>query len=198
MENFRHELGKKEYAIEPKTADFSFNEHLGKALLAALYYIFVYIPFILPFKIWGKAASRISAVWDSKSIAYDENKAKYPLYLFYFNYIINFMFDAYILLAWPLGLIYIIIMTIISIPHVYVVQGIIIPLIAVYVSVVLIRFAKETLFFIINNLISWLFEVIINIGKFIKNLWLLNFVFRRKECTKSSDKPVQKIDLTDL
>ena len=89
MENFRHEIGKKEYAIEPKTADFSFKEHLGKAFLAALYYIFVYIPFILPFLIWGKAASRISAVWDSKSIAYDENKAKYPLYLFYFNYIIN-------------------------------------------------------------------------------------------------------------
>jgi len=40
--------------------------------------------------------------------------------------------------------------------------------------------------------------VIINIGKFIKNLWLLNFVFRRKECTKASDKPFQKIDMTDL
>ena len=55
-------------ANETKTEDFDFKKHFVKASLGALYYLFVYIPFILPYKIWGKAATRISLLWENKSI----------------------------------------------------------------------------------------------------------------------------------
>ncbi|MCF6184745.1 MAG: hypothetical protein L3J56_09015 [Bacteroidales bacterium] len=168
-------------ANEPKTEDFSFKNHFVKAALGALYYLFIYIPFILPFKIWGKAATRISLLWDNKSITYNEKEKEYPLYLFYFNYIINFIFDALIFLAWPIGLIYATYLYIDGFEYMKFFGGYVKNLFTYYFSVLLIRLAKETLFFILNYLIIWLFEVIRNIGLLIKNLWLLNFVFRKKE-----------------
>jgi len=195
----------KEIAVEPKTGDFDFKEHALKALLSALYYIFVYIPFIFPFLVWGKAASRLSSLWDNKSIKYDENKAQYPAFYFYFNYLINFVFDAYILLIWPLGLIYVAYQYISVVKFFPVIDGLIyyllIPLFSVYASVIIIRLMKEALFFILNNLITWIFNVIINIGKLIKNAWLLNIVIRKKDtmsivpAEKSSE---SNIDTTDI
>ena len=58
---------------DAQTEDFSFGSHALKALMAAGYYLLLYIPFILPYIIWGKAATRLSLFWDSKSIAYNEN-----------------------------------------------------------------------------------------------------------------------------
>ena len=96
----------KQFAVELKTGEFDFKEHALKAILGALYYLFIYIPFILPFKIWGKAATRVSSLWDTKSLAYNENNSNYPIYLFYFEYMINFIFDAVTVLMWPIGFIY--------------------------------------------------------------------------------------------
>ena len=190
----------REIAVEVKTEDFNFKEHALKALLGSLYYIFVYIPFILPIKIWGKAAARISLVWDSKSISYNENNSKYALFSFYFNYIINFIFDACSVLIYPIGFIYYTYELIdTSLEFKYAFEAYIIGLVQVYVSVVAIRFAKETLFFMINNLVSWILEMIVNVGKLIKNVWLLNFVVKRKEEFKTqSGRPLQKINKTEL
>ena len=65
---------------DAQTEDFSFGSHALKALMAAGYYLLLYIPFILPYIIWGKAATRLALFWDSKSIAYNENDKIYPLH----------------------------------------------------------------------------------------------------------------------
>ena len=88
-------------AFDQKTEDFDFKEHFIKALLSSFYYIFVYIPFLLPFKIWGKAATRISAHWEKKSLSYNENNANSPLLYFYFLFLVHFLLDALIFLIWP-------------------------------------------------------------------------------------------------
>jgi hypothetical protein len=167
-------------ANEIKTEDFNFKKHFVKASLGALYYLFVYIPFILPYKIWGKAATRISLLWENKSIVYNETDKGYPLYLFYFNYIINFIFDALIFLAWPVGLIYATYAYIDAFDYMGFFDGYVVSLFTYYFSVLAIRLAKETLFFVLNYLVIWLFDVIRNIGLLIKNLWLLNFVIKKK------------------
>ena len=165
---------------EVKTEDFNSKKHLLNATLGSLYYLFLYIPFILPFKIWSKAATRVSLMWEEKKLIYDENNNKYPLFLFYFNYIVNFLFDAAIFLAWPLGFIFSTFLFIVNYEYTPFIEGYLYVLSCVYVSVLITKLQKEILFFIINNLLTWLFDVIRNIGKLIKNGWLLNFVYRNK------------------
>ena len=116
-------------------------------------------------------------------------------YLFQELYLINFVFDAFSVLIWPIGFIYCVYSYIDNIKYADFVQDFIMVLVPIYLSVILIRFAKETLFFMINNLVSWVLEVISNIGKLIKNLWLLNIVVKRKEDSK---KPMQKINTSEL
>lgn len=169
-----------EFVTEEKTPEFYFKKHVVKALLGALYYLIVYIPFILPFKVWGKAATRVSALWESKSISYNENSAKYPIYSFYFNYFINFIFDAVMVLIWPLGFIFVTFFFFKDFEQTPFFDYYIITLLKIYLSVIGIRLMKETYFFIINNLGSWLLNTIINIGKLVKNMWLLNFVYKKK------------------
>ena len=175
------EIENKKIAIESKTEDFDFKKHFVKASLGALYYLFVYIPFILPFKIWGKAAARISSLWESKSVAYNEKEKEYPLFSFYLNYIINFIFDALIFLVWPIGLIFATYMYIDGFKFMNFFYDYVLQLFYFYISVLSIRLAKEILFFILNYLITWLLDVIRNIGLLIKNAWLLNFVYKKKE-----------------
>ena len=165
---------------EVKTEDFNSKKHLLNATLGSLYYLFLYIPFILPFKIWSKAATRVSLMWEEKKLMYNENNNKYPLFLFYFNYIVNFLFDAAIFLAWPLGFIFSTFLFIVNYEYTPFIEGYLYVLSCVYVSVLITKLQKEILFFIINNLLTWLFDVIRNIGKLIKNGWLLNFVYRNK------------------
>ena len=165
---------------EVKTEDFDLNKHLKTAFLGSLYYLFIYIPFILPFKVWSKAATRISKLWEEKSLMYNENKSSYPMFLFYFNYIINFLFDAIMFLLWPLGFIFATYMFIDNYEFTPFIEGYIFVLVGYYASVLIIKLIKEILFFIVNNLLSWLFDVLRNIGKLIKNAWLLNFVHRNK------------------
>jgi len=165
---------------EVKTEDFNSKKHLLNATLGSLYYLFLYIPFILPFKIWSKAATRVSLMWEEKKLMYDENNNKYPLFLFYFNYIVNFLFDAAIFLAWPLGFIFSTFLFIVNYEYTPFIEGYLYVLSCVYVSVLITKLQKEILFFIINNLLTWLFDVMRNIGKLIKNGWLLNFVHRNK------------------
>lgn len=181
-------------AIEPKSEDFDFKNHFATAGLGALYYLFVYIPVILPFKIWGQAASRISLLWRDKSVLYSEGDKSYPLFTFYYNYLINFVFDALIFLAWPIGFVfstYTFIDSFSSSMFVSLFIGYLISLASNYLSVLLIRLGKETLFFALNNLLTWIIDVVKNIGKLIKNMWLLNFVIKKKHDNS-------KINIEDL
>ena len=161
------------------TEKFDFSKHFLNALLGSLYYIFVYIPFILPFKVYSHAAVRISKLWESKSLGYDESKSDYPLFLFYFKYVVNFIFDAAIFLAWPVGIIY---SAYFYIDNSFVTfEAMMYMIAAFYLSVLYTRFLKEILNFFLNYLVVWLLDVIKNIGKFIKNAWLLNFVLKQKK-----------------
>jgi hypothetical protein len=174
-------------AKEPETEDFNFKLDFIDASLGALYYIFVYIPFILPYKVWGKAATRLSLLWEDKSIAYDENGEDYPLFKFWFNYVINFLFDILMFLVWPIGLIYATydfidsMLNLSSSGQMEFLKEYVNLLFISYFAVLVIRLSKETLFFILNNLVKWILDVVVNIGKLIKNMWLLNFVFKNKK-----------------
>ena len=166
-------------AEEQKTENFNFSQHFVKALIGALYYLILYIPFILPFNIWGKATTRLSHVWESKSLAYSEDNGTYPLHSFYLKYIVNFIFDAAMFLVWPVGLVMTIKARIDN--EGMEIMDVLIMLFTYYIFVVAIRVMKEVLFFILNTLVSWFLDVIKNIGQLIKNIWLLNIVIKRKD-----------------
>ena len=166
---------------DPETGEFDFNKHGLNALFAALYYVVVYIPFILPFHIWGKAATRLSLLWENRSLQYNENDKAYPLFAFYFIYIVNFLIDAIIFLSWPLGFLMIAKTYMVDAEFSGFLEVFAIPLFAIYVSVITWKLIKEAFYFMLNNLIVWFFEVIAEIGRFIKNMWKLNFVIKRKD-----------------
>jgi hypothetical protein len=164
---------------DAQTEDFSFGSHALKALMAAGYYLLLYIPFILPYIIWGKAATRLALVWDSKSIAYNENDKIYPLHTFIVMYYIYFIFDAVIFLSWILGLLF----ALFSMTQ-EVSAGLMV-LIGAYVSVIGIKAAKEVFYFILNHILvalwKWILNVISAIGRFWIHVWGLNFVYRKKD-----------------
>jgi hypothetical protein len=164
---------------DAQTEDFSFGSHALKALMAAGYYLLLYIPFILPYIIWGKAATRLALFWDSKSIAYNENDKIYPLHTFIVMYYIYFVFDAVIFLSWILGLLF----ALFSMTQ-EVSAGLMV-LIGAYVSVIGIKASKEVFYFILNHILvalwKWILNVISAIGRFCIHAWGLNFVYRKKD-----------------
>ena len=164
---------------DAQTEDFSFGSHGLKALMAAGYYLLLYIPFILPYIIWGKAATRLALFWDSKSIAYNENDKIYPLHTFIVMYYIYFVFDAVIFLSWILGLLF----ALFSMTQ-EVSAGLMV-LIGAYVSVIGIKAAKEVFYFILNHILvalwKWILNVISAFGRFCIHAWGLNFVYRKKD-----------------
>ena len=168
-------------AVDPKTEEFDFKKHFVKALLAGLYYLILYIPFFLPFKIWGKAATRISSHWENKSLGYSEDKSNDPVFYFYFLFTVNFLLDAIIFLIWPLGFLFqtytYFIKYELEMPFF---EGYVLVLFGIYLSVISIKAGKEAIYFVLNVLLKWALEVVSNIGKLIKNLWLLNFVYKKK------------------
>ncbi len=166
-------------AQEQKTENFSFSQHFVKALIGALYYLILYIPFILPYNIWGKAATRLSLIWESKSLAYNEDGGTYPLHSFYLKYVVNFIFDALMFLIWPIGLIITIKMRIDN--DGMEIVDVLIMLFTWYIYVIVIRVMKEVVYFVLNTLVAWFLNVIKNIGQLIKNMWLLNIVIKRKD-----------------
>lgn len=164
---------------DAQTEDFSFGSHALKALMAAGYYLLLYIPFILPYIIWGKAATRLALVWESKSIAYNENDKTYPLHSFIVMYYIYFLFDALIFLSWVLGFLFAIYAMTEEVS-----AGVMV-LIGVYLSVIGIKAAKEVFYFILNHILvalwKWILNVISAIGRFCIHAWGLNFVYRKKD-----------------
>ena len=168
-------------ATDVKTEDFDFKKHFLNALLGALYYIFVYVPVILPFKIWGKAAARISLLWEKKSLGYNENDSTYPALYFYFVYLVNFLLDAVIFLIWPLGFLFQTYQYFIEyeagLPFF---EAYVLVLLGIYLSVISLKIAKEIIYYFLNTLLKWFIEVLTNIGKLIKNMWLLNIVYKKK------------------
>ena len=59
-------------------------------------------------------------------------------------------------------------------------EGYVLVLFGIYLSVISIKAGKEAIYFVLNVLLKWALEVVSNIGKLIKNLWLLNFVYKKK------------------
>ena len=168
-------------AFDEKTEDFDFKKHFVSALLGALYYVFVYILLILPFKIWGKAATRISLIWEKKSLGYDEETSNYPVLYFYFLYLVRFLLDATIFLVWPLGFLFKSYYYFIEEKAEYsFFENYFLIILFIYLSVISIKICKEILYFFLNVLLKWFIEVIANFGKLIKNMWLLNFVTKKK------------------
>jgi hypothetical protein len=92
---------------------------------------------------------------------------------------VNFIFDAAMFLVWPVGLVMTIKARIDN--EGMEIMDVLIMLFTFYIYVVGIRVMKEVLFFILNTLVSWFFDVIKNIGQLIKNVWLLNIVIKRKD-----------------
>jgi hypothetical protein len=164
---------------DAQTEDFSFGSHALKALMASGYYLLLYIPFILPYIIWGKAATRLSLFWDSKSIAYNENDKTYPLHSFIVMYYIYFLFDALIFLSWILGFLFAIYTMTQEVS-----EGLMV-LIVVYLCVIGIKAAKEVFYFILNHILvalwKWILNVISAFGRFCIHAWGLNFVYRKKD-----------------
>lgn len=167
---------------DPQTEEFNFSKHALNALIGAAYYLLFYIPFMLPYLIWGKAATRINEVWVNKSIAYKEGEKIYPLHSFYFSYVIYFLIDAIIYLVWILGFL--------GVSYMFLIEGkakgpfvggYIIPLVMVYTSVIWLKAIKEVVHFFLNNLIIWFLDVMAAIGRFLKHVWALNFVYRKKD-----------------
>jgi hypothetical protein len=167
---------------DPQTDDFNFGKHALNALIGALYYLLLYIPFVLPFQIWGKAATRISHVWEAKTLKYNEGDKIYPLHTFYFNYVINFLLDAAIFLAWIVGFLQVNYEFFIDgeakAPFV---EGYVMPLFMFYLSVIVLKASKEIIHFFLNNLVVWIFDVIKAIGRFWVHIWGLNLVIKRKD-----------------
>jgi hypothetical protein len=53
-------------------------------------------------------------------------------------------------------------------------------LLGLYLSVISLKIVKEIIYYFLNTLLKWFIEVLTNIGKLIKNIWLLNFVYKKK------------------
>ena len=58
-------------------------------------------------------------------------------------------------------------------------------LIGMYASVIFIRLAKESLKFVVENLVSWMLDVIHGIGQMLVNVWKFNVVIRNKNNSAS-------------
>ena len=180
--------------MEQSSQEFNKDKHLKPAIQAAVYYLFIYIPILLPLSIWKQAAVSLTNLWQSRSISFNSNSGNYPLWKLLYNYIITFVFDAAILLAWPLAL-YEFIFEMNGfdaikgmfeyLPFLQAVKTFGITLISMYASVIFIRLAKETLKFVIENLVSWMLAVIHGIGQMLVNVWKFNVVIRYKNNSAS-------------
>ena len=102
-----------------------------------------------------------------------------------YNYLVTFVFDSAILLAWALGLY----QALFEIKGYEVfnymdffpaMKTMLIGLLTIYTSVIFLKLAKESLNFILENLITWILDVIRSIGQMLVNIWKLNIVIRRK------------------
>ena len=164
---------------------FNRDEHIMPSVKAAFYYLFIYIPILLPLSIWKDAAVSLTNLWQTRSVSFDSSSGKYPLWSLLYKYLVTFVFDAAILLAWPFALYQAIfefhLFTMLGhFDFVDAVELLIKALLAIYTSVIVLRLAKETLNFVIENLITWILDIFRSIGQMMVNIWKLNIVIRRK------------------
>jgi hypothetical protein len=179
-------LGIIKYQIMENNNDsFNREEHLVPSLKAAVYYLLVYIPLLLPLAIWKNAAVSLAKLWRTRSVSFENPTGKYPLWSMLYNYLVTFVFDSAILLAWALGLY----QALFEIKGYEVfnymdffpaMKTMLIGLLTIYTSVIFLKLAKESLNFILENLITWILDVIRSIGQMLVNIWKLNIVIRRK------------------
>tara|TARA_B110000503_G_C7022018_1_gene360219 strand:- start:6 stop:584 length:579 start_codon:yes stop_codon:yes gene_type:complete len=186
INSFNNTLGIIKYQIMENNNDsFNREEHLVPSLKAAVYYLLVYIPLLLPLAIWKNAAVSLAKLWRTRSVSFENPTGKYPLWSMLYNYLVTFVFDSAILLAWALGLY----QALFEIKGYEVfnymdffpaMKTMLIGLLTIYTSVIFLKLAKESLNFILENLITWILDVIRSIGQMLVNIWKLNIVIRRK------------------
>jgi hypothetical protein len=170
-------------------SQFNHDEHLVPSIKAAFYYLLVYIPILLPLSIWKDSSVSLTNLWQTRSVSFDSSSGKYPLWSLLYKYLVTFVFDAAILLAWPYALYQAIfefkLFTMLKNAFEYsgfmdTVELLLYTLLAIYTSVVFLRLAKETLNFVIENLVTWILDILRSIGQMMINIWKLNIVIRRK------------------
>ena len=175
--------------MEQSDQEFNKDKHLKPAIQAAVYYLFIYIPILLPLSIWKQAAVSLTSLWQTRSISFNSNSGNYPLWKLLYHYLLTFVFDAAILLAWPLVLYQFIFeldgfdaigVMFEYMPFFEAVKTLATTLIGMYACVIFIRLAKETLKFVVENLVSWMLDVIHGIGQMLVNVWKFNVVIRNK------------------
>ena len=180
--------------MEQSSQEFNKDKHLKPAIQAAVYYLFIYIPILLPLSIWKQAAVSLTNLWQSRSISFNSNSGNYPLWKLLYHYLITFVFDAAILLAWPIYLYFFIFeldgFSAIKgmfqyLPFMVALRTFAFALLIMYGSVIVLRLAKETLKFVIENLVSWMLAVIHGIGQMLVNVWKFNVVIRHKNNSAS-------------
>jgi len=160
--------------MEQSNNSFNREEHLVPSFKAAVYYLLVYIPILLPL-----------SIWQTRSVSFENPTGKYPLWSMLYKYLVTVVFDSAILLAWLIGL-YVSIFEFKAyeifkyMDFFPAMKTTLKGLLMIYTSVIMIKLAKETLNFILENLITWILDVIRSIGQMMVNIWKLNFVIRRK------------------
>ncbi|MDA1383034.1 MAG: hypothetical protein O3A22_03945 [Bacteroidetes bacterium] len=153
---------------------FNRDEHLMPSIKAALYYLLVYIPILLPLSIWKDASVSLTNLWQTRSVSFDSSSGKYPLWSLLYKYVITFVFDAAILLAWP----YVLYQAIFEfemfhnlgsqfeyLGFVGTMKYLIMTLLGMYTVVIFLRLAKEALNFVLGIIVTWIFDVISSLGK---------------------------------
>ena len=95
-------------------------------------------------------------------------------------YLVNFLLDAVIFLIWPLGFLFYTYQYFIESKANPPFLNYVIVLLGLYLSVISLKIVKEIIYYFLNTLLKWFIEVLTNIGKLIKNIWLLNFVYKKK------------------
>ena len=127
---------------------------VGTAILESLVKVLYFI-FVWPFLVWLKSVGRISNVKDQQLLNLDRINTRWPLLTFFKRFFTEFMFDATVVLWYPLGLIFAIVML--------VQDGFLsfaIVLIGTYYGAVNISIARDIFQFLVlaplSKLMSWL------------------------------------------
>ena len=155
-------------------SQFNHDEHLVPSIKAAFYYLLVYIPILLPLSIWKDSSVSLTNLWQTRSVSFDSGSGKFPLWDLLYKYIITFVFDAAILLAWP----YMLYQAIFEVKlfndlgsmfkalgFLEATKNLAMAFLFMYTVVIFIRLAKEALNFVLGVVVTWVFDVISSLSK---------------------------------
>ncbi len=77
---------------------------VGRAILQSLLKI-LYFVFVWPFTVWLKAVGNVADCTDNRSLDLSKIHSRYPLLTFFKRFFMEFLFDAIVVLIYPVGVI---------------------------------------------------------------------------------------------